>query len=236
MTRLQGVKQLYDLQELDLRVSAADKSLAEVRASLADESALSSARDLVERLESQNEELAANRQAVQRTIDDLQQRLQKVESRLYGGAVTNPREFSAAEEEREFIQREQRNAEDQLLELMVETEDVQSAQASAQESLAQLEAERPVERAEMLKSEERLTGELAGLGQDRGLLVPQLPAQMLSLYDSLRRKGDGRAVAKVERGACQGCRLALSTMEFQRARSGQGIVQCGSCRRILYMV
>ena len=41
---------------------------------------------------------------------------------------------------------------------------------------------------------------------------------------------------KVERGMCQGCRLALSTMELQRARSARGVVQCSSCRRILYVV
>ena len=207
-----------------------------MRANLADESALSSAGELVERLDTQMEELAAKRRAVERTIEDLQQGLQKVESRLYSGAVTSPREFSATEEERDFITREQRDAEDQLLDLMVEIEEGQAAQGSAQDTLAGLEAQRPVERAEQIKAEERLTAELAGLGQDRGQMVPLLTTQMISLYDSLRKSRDGRAVAKVERGMCQGCRLSLSTMELQRTRAGPGIVQCSSCHRILYVV
>lgn len=233
---MQVVTQLYDLQEIDLKASAAEGSLADVRTKLADDSALISASASTQQLHSQIEELEIRRRAVEGTIADLQERLQKVESRLYSGAITSARALEAAEEERDFIAGEQRTAEDQLLELMVEIEEAESAETVAQESLARLESDRPAETAELREAEERLTGELAGLAGDREQIVPQLPAQTLSLYESLRKIRAGRAVAKVERGACQGCRLALSTMELQRARSSQGIVQCGSCDRILYVV
>ena len=48
-----SIKQLYDLQELDWELSASEKSLAEVRARLADDSALVSTKKRLERLESQ---------------------------------------------------------------------------------------------------------------------------------------------------------------------------------------
>ena len=56
------------------------------------------------------------------------------------------------------------------------------------------------------------------------------------MYESLLKTRDGSAVAKVERGMCQGCRLTLPTLELQRARSSEGIARCGSCGRILYVV
>ena len=231
-----AVKQLFDLQQLDWKILDLEKSLAEVRARLADDSALTSANELLERLVAQLDDLTTRRRAVERTIAELQERLKIVESRLYGGAVTNPRELSAAEEERDFILRQQREEEDKLLEIMVEMEDVQSEQGQAIEALAKLEAETPAEKSDLLKQEERFASELTVLGQDRDRFVPTVPPKLRSLYESLRESKNGLAVAKVERGMCQGCRLALSTMELQRARGSQDVVQCSSCRRILHVV
>ena len=231
-----ALKQLYELQELDLKHVALETSLAEVSAKLADDSALSSTREVVARTDADLEEVSSRRRASERTIAQLQEALEKVESRLYSGAITNPRELSAAEEEREFIVRQQREEEDKLLDLMVEAEDLQSALAESREKLARLEADTPAEKARLLEEKERLTNELATLGLARDEAIPQMEARSLSIYESLRKSKNGYAVAKVERGMCQGCRLTLSTMELQRARGSQGIVQCSSCSRILYVV
>ena len=51
--------------------------------------------------------------------------------------------------------------------------------------------------------------------------------------DAARRAKAGRAVARVERGTCQGCRITLPTHLVQRVRAGGMLVQCPSCERIL---
>ena len=231
-----ALKQLYELQELDLKHVTLETSLADVSAKLADDSALSSTREVVARTDADLEEVSSRRRASERTITQLQEALEKIESRLYSGAITNPRELSAAEEEREFIVRQQREEEDKLLDLMVEAEDLQSALAESREKLARLEADTPAEKARLLEEKERLTNGLATLGKARDEAIPQMEARSLSIYESLRKSKNGYAVAKVERGMCQGCRLTLSTMELQRARGSHGIVQCSSCSRILYLV
>ena len=229
-------KRLYDLQEMDWQISAHEKSLAEVRVRLADDSALVSARKQIEELDTQLAERAPQGRQVERAVQELEDKLQEVEQRLYGGAITSPRELSALEEQRSFLQG-QRGAEgDRLLELMVEIEDLQTARNEALEHLKQHEAQRGTEEPQLLQSEERLIGELNELRQARDNMTPLLPASAIPLYESLRKDRSGYAVAKVERGLCQGCRVALPTMELQRARSSQSIIQCSSCRRILYAV
>jgi len=190
---MQTVKQLYDLQELDSNIHAVQNSVEEARAKLADDSPLISARSRVASLEGRSTDLAAKRREAERTIAELQERLQRIESRLYGGAVTNPRELSAAQEEREFTMRQLREGEDELLETMVEMEDVQSEQREAQEALARLESERPVQEADLLKEEERLISELAMLTEERDRITPLVASEVLSLYNSLRKLRDGRA-------------------------------------------
>ena len=233
---MQEVRSLYDLQELDQQVSAGEESLANVRERLADESRINAARERVENLTEQLEGLSTKQKAEEEAVAGLQEGLQRLESRLYGGAITGTRELSAAEDEREFISGQLAQAEETLLEVMVGVEDVQANTDQAQDALATLEASRPAERKELMESEKALRGELARLGQSRDEIAPSLSRRALSLYDALYKSKNGQAVARVERGMCQGCRLTLSTMELQQARSAQGIVRCSSCSRILYVV
>ena len=233
---MSSVKQLYDLQEIDLKVIEVQNSLADVRFKLTDDSALTSARQEVERLSARQDELNSTRRGVERTIADLQESVGKVEARLYGGAITSEREVKAAEEERSFTLKRHSEEEDELLEVMVEAEEVEAALAEAQNTLGRLETEGPEEKEELANSEGRLARELDMLGQHRDRIAPALSADFVSLYDSLRKAKDGHVVARVERGMCQGCRLTLSTMELQRARSSDRVVQCDSCRRILYVI
>ena len=230
-----SVKQLYDLQELDWEISARETSLEEVQHRLADDSELLSDTERLAQLESQIAEMRSASRPVESEVQQLDEKIKAVEGRLYGGAVTNARELAAQDEEREFLQSQRRAEEDRLLELMVEMEDVQSAIDATRARLSEVETQRAEERPGLLESEESLKTELEGLGESRSEIMPQIPSSVVSVYESLRGSRNGHAVAKVERGMCQGCRITLPTIELQRARTSQGTVQCNSCQRILYM-
>jgi len=73
------------------------------------------------------------------------------------------------------------------------------------------------------------------LGRDRREQSGVVDAGSARLYEALRSSRQGMAVAKVERGICQGCRITLPVSVLQKARSGAVIVQCSSCERILYV-
>ena len=168
-------------------------------------------------------------------MQPLDERLQAIDERLYSGVVKSQRELGAYDEERRHIQEQRSVEEDRLLELMVEVEDLQSQRSRAEERLATLEARGVAERPGLLIEEQRLAGELEVLHRDRASLTPEIPQSSLAVYDALIKTRGGHAVAKVERGLCQGCRIALPTTDLQRARASLSLVQCNSCRRILYV-
>ncbi len=232
---MQDVKLVNDLQQLDWKTADAEKRLAEVRAELADDLAIASARQELDELDALLEEVTLKRRAGDGSVSELQTKLQQLDAKLYGGLIKNPREVTAAEEERAFLEGQQREQEDALLELMVSIEEAEPQRKDAQEALNKLETSRPEEEMELRAEEERLQREISSLAEERELLAPSVGSKLLSTYESLRATKNGHAVARVERGMCQGCRLALSTMELQRARSTQEFVQCSSCRRILYL-
>lgn len=229
------IKALYELQLVDTEIGVVESALADVRAKLADESEITTARQRLSRLEVQFEEVSGERRRVQLSVDQLSEKLQVAEQRLYGGTITNPRELGAYEEERDMVQRQRSGEEDELLEFMVQFEELQGNRDKARNILERLESERTEHIKEWTVEEGRLASELEARNGVRGQMTPGIPPAALSTYELLLKARDGYAVAKIERGACQGCRISLPTSVEQQARTSEAIVQCSSCHRILYV-
>ncbi len=228
------VRQLYELQELDLHVVGLEKSLAELVAKLADKSLLNAARAKLEGLEKRLDGLSAERRSVERTVSEVMDSLSALEKRLYGGGITNAQQMAAAEEERTFTISRQGEVEDQLLEFMVAIDDLEPLVDGAKQALSRLEEARPAQEVEWREASACLRDELAVMALEREEVLPLVAANLLPMYESLRKTKGGRAVARVERNLCAGCRLSLPTGDVQKARASLGTVLCSSCGRILY--
>lgn len=233
------LRELYELQQLDLVKAEKQEALDAVRAELADESNLQQIRARFANIQAQYTTQNALRRDAQLAVEQIEAREEIVQNRLYGGAVTNPRELEAFQEEQTMLSRQKSEAEDLLLERMVATEELQEALASTQETLAALEEQRSLRVPELRRQGRALTDELQDLNRRRDEMVPQFPPQMLSTYETLLASRDGQAVSRVEAGrgrdVCEACRVALPRSDTQRLRTGESLVQCNNCRRILYM-
>ena len=232
-----SLRTLYELQELDWARAERQQTLAAVQAELADESRLTQARRQLAELEARYTGVSALRRDAQMVVQRLEERAQVVENRLYGGAVTNPRELGAFQEEQAMLRRQTAEAEDVLLEHMVEAEELQDALESARQTASELHARRQERVPQLRQQQVELTSELDALNSRRAELLPQLPPQMLSIYEALLVSRGGHAVSKVEpgRGVCEACRIALPRSDMRRVRSSDAVVQCNNCRRILYL-
>ena len=234
-----SLKELYELQELDWVRAERRQTLDAVRAELSDESNLTLARRRLAQIETRYNAENARRRDAQLAVEQLESREQVVQNRLYGGAVTNPRELEAFQEEQSMLRRQISEAEDILLERMVETEELQDALESARSATATLEEQRQRRVPQLRQQEQSLSDELEAMQLRRAEMLPRFPPQMLSTYETLLESRDGYAVSKVEqsrgRDICAACRVALPRSDTQNVRSGTSLVQCNNCRRILYL-
>ncbi len=98
-----------------------------------------------------------------------------------------------------------------------------------------VEKEYGSDQAELVERQANLTEQIASLEGERAQEIVNRDASMLQLYNELAPSKQGRAVAKLDGGACGGCRISLPTNVLQRARSGRDIVRCSSCERILFV-
>ena len=228
------IKRLYDLQELDLAIDAREKALAEVRLRIADDSAVTMARNSVTELDIELQGPSTQRRTLEFAVQKLTDKISSVENKLYGGAITNPRELSAYEADSAQLHGQRSAEEDKLLEIMVEVDEVRSERDHAIQAFERIKAERQSDILKLEKEDHQLGAELKELHQSRDQVTPGLPASAISTYEMLRETRDGVAVARLVRSMCEKCRLTMPTMELQRAKTSQDIVQCSNCHRILF--
>jgi predicted nucleic acid-binding Zn-ribbon protein len=203
---------LYELQETDTAVDAAERRLSEIAQELERESDIAI---LDERIAAAVVELSTDESELHEAdaeVVDQKDKIAQMEEKLYGGEVKLPKELKALQDDVQAHQHQLSTMEERALEERGRlVQSLQAEQNDIDSALEQLRTRRD-------RQKDRV---------ERG---------DLQLYERLRRARSGRAVSKVERGTCQGCRITLPTTVFQRARSGLKIVQCTSCERILYVV
>ena len=234
-----SLKELYNLQELDLVRVEKQQALSAVQAELADESSVRRAQQRLAQVDAQHTNRSALRRDAQLVVEQLEARAESVQERLYSGAVTNPRELEAFQEEQAILGRQISESEDMLLERMLETEELEEELATARAAFQSLEEQRRERVPQLKMREQTLVAELDALELRRAEMLPLFPPQMLSTYETLLASRGGQAVSKVElargREICAVCRVALPTSDSQRLRGGDPLVQCNNCRRILYV-
>jgi uncharacterized protein len=226
---------LYELQEIDSAMDAADRRLDEIASALEDESGLAALAEQARELEAAIGTAQSEQRQAMGDVEDQRQKIAEVEATLYGGSVKIPRELKALEAEAAGLKKQLATLEERALTAMTRVEEAESARNESREALASQSEERERLVAALAEERSEIEARRATLRGERERRAEGIDRTDLALYERLRRARGGRAVAKVERGTCQGCRITLPSTVFQRARSGLKLVQCTSCERILYV-
>ena len=230
------VRQLYDLQEMDWELDRCQAQLTIVEARLQDDSAIVKARSEKTGREENLRQLRGQHSRQSQEVQQLQEKLQSLDQRLYGGSVRNPRELESLQTENQYAKELGEKAEEELLDLMLGVDEDERSLSNAAEELNQIEAAWTETQATLTRERSALTEQLKGLKEKRQGLVRGVGSPLLTQYERLRRSHQGQAVAKVERGMCAGCRITLPTKELQQVRTAREPVACNSCGRLLYMI
>ena len=231
---MRPVMMLARLSEIDLALDSGRARMAEIAAALKEPAELAAARTAL----AEGEAELARWRTVQRDRELGQQRiaekLARAEKRLYSGEIRNPREVQDAERGVQQLRHQRAEAEDALLEALVAVdglaEDCAAQSAGVAELAAGWESKQTRLRAEQARLKERLLAE-----QARQVTVRRaVPPDLLTLYDNLRPRRGGRAVAELDGNTCSACRVAVPPTQLEAARYGEELVYCGNCGRLLW--
>jgi len=221
------------LQQIDLELQRKQQELNGVEGQLNDDKALVTAES---KFACQKEQLADARKrqkSAEWELENIQEKITKVNSKLYNGATKNPKELVNLEHEGKSLKSKISGQEDELLELMGQVEELEAEVKTSTEEFKQLKQEWQQRQGALKQRKNEIEPEIVELGQARGALVQQIDLEALGLYERIRLAKE-QAIAKVVQGRCQGCHITLPTSQWQKARAGE-LMQCNSCNRILYL-
>ncbi len=225
---------LYELQELDLQLEKKRAEIAILQGKLGETQELREARTALERENAVLQTITSERKPLELDLQALEDKVRSVEKELYGGKVRSPKELLAREHEMASLKKRKDLLEDQILALM---DEIAAQQAKLQRVTQDLKSKTALWQSEQKRFQEdiqRLQSALVALTPQREVLAATISPTLLARYQALRPAKRGVAVAKVQRGLCQGCRIAIPSSDLQRAKAAREIVYCNSCGRILH--
>jgi hypothetical protein len=201
-------------QALDDRLTAARASLDGIKARLTD---------------AQNK-----RRAEEKEVSTVQTRLAKYKDQLL--EVKTNREYQAMLHEIETAQNDIKAREDRILETMMESDEMSAEVKKAEAELKSAEKTVTAERQAMDQEMTALQAELDKTAAAREKLAAQIDRHTLAIFETTAKGRKGIAVSEARDGMCMICHVRLRPQVFNEVRRNDSIIQCDSCRRILYFV
>ncbi len=224
---------LIRLQQLETAADTARRRIADHPALVqALDARLQSARDRLAGIKERLTGAADKRRAEEKDVAAVQARLAKYKDQLL--EVKTNREYTAMLHEIEAAQNDIRVREDRILEIMVESDELTAALKTAEADLKAAEKEISAERAALETEMSRLQTEIDRAGAERQTLAAEIDRGALSTFEQVAKSRKGVAVAEARNGTCTICHVRLRPQVFNEVRRNASIIQCDSCRRILY--
>jgi len=209
------------------------------KAALADEEAAMTAIDAdLEPRERRSADLRRSQRRLEDEIATVETKAAAEDATLYSGTVRSPRELQALQQEVASLRKRARALEDDLLEILEESETLDAELARLHDRRAGHATAAEGLRVEVVEDEAGVAEELSATAARREEAAGHVPGDLLATYATLRRRLDGVAVARLEGNRCGGCHLTLPATEVdavRRAPPGE-VVRHEECGRILVRI
>jgi hypothetical protein len=225
---------LFQLQQLDLELDRLTNEHQAITTSLQGNAKLRKQRSDYEIAQEEWQSSLQTQKDAEWTLEDLNNRIQQQEQRLYSGSVTNPKELQSLQLEVQRLRAQQNRQEEHLLEVIDTTESLQEVAQQKLVGFQQAQEAWQEEFTELTARREQVEEQQRQLREKREQLVASLNGDLVKRYETMRRTKQGRAVSKVDQNSCQWCRVILTPSELQHVRISSELQTCTNCGRILY--
>jgi uncharacterized protein len=223
---------LFELQQTDAEVSRLNQEIAAFPRRVAEiETKLAAHLADVEKAKAATKINEQNRRKHEGDIQSLQQKISKYRDQML--AVKTNDEYRALGNEIKFAEEAIRGSEDKILDCMVEAENLDTNIKAAEKALTLEQAEVEKEKSEARSRTAEDENALQRLMPRRAELRAGIDENTLRHYDRLLKQR-GSAISEIRDQICLACHVTLRPQVYNDVRSGEKLLTCDSCGRILY--
>lgn len=229
---------LLDLQAVDTSTAQHQhrrRTLPELAAIEQAAARLATLTDDAVRIRTRVSDLERDQRRLEIDVEQVRARSDRDQQRLTSGAVSNGKELERLQSEVASLARRQGFLEEQVLEFMEQREgmDHELAALDADAQTVRSEHDAAVTRRDAAWVE--LDEALADRAREREMLLPQLPPDLVTLYERVRGSSGGSGAAALKQRRCEGCRMEMARTALNRIRDAapEEVLRCEECGRIL---
>ena len=183
----------------------------------------------------ERDHLAREEQQLDDEARSLSDKATEVETHMYSGEVSSPRELQAMQSDVEQLRRHQRTIENRELELMEAREPLEAALAELEQQRTGVGDEVDRLAGAMADAEREIIAEMQVERVARDQVAAGIDAALVREYERCRAQAKGVGVARLLGTTCQGCHLSIPAIEAEQIKrsGGQPLAYCDNCGAIL---
>lgn len=197
----------------------------------------------IDALEEEAAEASRQRRAAEAAVADAQEKLKKYQQQI--NRVSTQREYGALLQEIDTVKSQITGFEEQALSALERHDQTQQELAARREGFQSLDQRYAQEQARWESEKPEVGRQVAALQGQVAALKGRLPRPMLSQFERILDRHPDRALAPVRlierpgRGPrewhCGACNYLVRPQVVVEIRNGDHLVQCDSCKRILFL-
>ncbi len=166
-------------------------------------------------------------------VEQVASRIAKDQAKLDGGQAS-PKELEGLQHELGTLANRLSELEDVELEVMQQLEDAKNAYETLTHDRNKVAAELDEAKGILNNKLAELDAQIATEKANKDSILIQLPKELADLYENVCFDHGDVGAAKLEKGSCQGCHIALDATELNRIKAlpAETVLRCEECRRI----
>jgi len=227
------LERLIRLQDTELQIKYYVERIEQLPAKMAElESKLNGTQQQLNSYKDRLTKLASERRKLEGSIQDLEQKTSKYKGQLT--EVKTNEQYRSLLNEIEFGNSQVRKIEDEVLVNMEEEEHIRRDLSRIEQQLAKEQQAVNEEKKAATVEVEEDRKLLAAAEEDRSRLVGSIDPALYDRYTRIASIRKGVALARATDESCQACHVRIRPHLLSLVMSGETIVACDSCDRILY--
>lgn len=229
----EAIKNLMDLQAIDLEVQKIDEQMANGHGELLAkkmqiEQGLAAINDYKEQFELGEK----RRRELEATIADEGERIKDRQTKLM--SIQTNREYQSILKEIEDTKQANQQREEELTLLMEQSELIQRKIEEITKKCAEQDAQLADDSKQVADETAKLDADKQKITKSREAQAKKVDGKYLARYEMLRAKRNGLAVTGVTRGVCRGCNMNIPPQMFNQLLKEQELLTCPTCNRMMY--
>ena len=228
-TQLELIEHLQTAQTKRRQAEEGRRELPEKLARLEED--LRDLRQDMEKARERQEAMVQKRRTAEKNVELEEDRIAKSRERL--PLIKNNKEFQALQTEIEKAGERKSALEDEVLNLMISSEELDRQVREVQEELDAAEAEVAERQKETEKALEALEREAEEAEASRADLSKQIEPKLLATFLKVQEQRGGVGIVHHQNGNCLGCHMQIPPQMTNEILHYEKIILCPNCGRIL---